>query len=779
MNQKYYAHIYKPRCNKSPLKLFSFTITYLILIILVNIYTIYTEAQEKISANQKSTNEEASLYSETLLGDEQTPFFLFGREILSSNDISTCSTQQDIDETLQNITEKATEQILDNIQRTLRPIQQSSTEQPHLLGFPLTALNEPLMLGGIVTGFSYSHSFPEESIYNRMFSQHNLRNLSIDTQVRLINSNEGCSLSFMPCGRDSHCITDTQGQIQPLIRIPILGISQKHQAAIIDPSEFGKQLKAMVLRTQGNPSSSLIPYLFNIQKSQSLIVDFSQSTLIFDIIKTLAFYPQNLFNFRYHFVPPPQVTSRWFIKFGLDVENNFVSRPQTEGIQYKTTRLLLYDDVFIYRQNISPDSPVHFYVKNFPDEYKETARQAFQYWNSMHISLKGYPAFSYTFIQGDYDGQKEIILGDIRYNVMEWNQNIFPSATGLTAQYADQKTGEILSTSILIRGSHIVDEVSRWFRYSEMIRANETVIDNTLTDNLISQNPFYIISRIHISTFPPHLQVHLLAPQGETVENYIFDLLKRSNAHEIGHALGFHHNFKANIFEDSDTFYSVTDYLRIGNYTNLHYTTNNYDSMALAYSYSGILPEYTDRSCSENEAINLYFSDWNEQKNKSPECSSVDATSFPLEYATNKLKDILNLLIKRKDEQSFPYLIWNQNVESFFDVFTYSIASYHFSADTQYDQLQSVLIDGRKPNSPQEVKELVIEYLTPILCDSRLSHILSDQNIPNNTFSGYLYSNATKFIERFHYNIFNFTDINTITCPNSDLTFRRDNWPSG
>ena len=740
---------------------------------------------DDIESLSSTTGEETPSYSEFFLGDNETPLFLLGRESLSPSDRRKCFITQDIDDMIENIIENRAE--LDDVISEVPKPQQISTDaaQLPLLGFPLTALNKPLMLGGSVTGFSYPDLLSERT-YHKMFSQYRLRYLSVELQAKLTKpENTGeCFLDFIQCGRDGHCFVNDRGQVLVYIKVPVLGISQRYQAVIIDLDLLADQLRDEIIQLQQYPLSSLLPSLFNIQASQLSVVDFSQSTFIFDINKTLEFYTYNQNSFEnqnpFEGAPqPPQVTSRWFIKFGLEEnKSDFVAMPPTEGVEYLTTNSPLYSDVFIYHQNISPESPTHVYVKNFPDEHKEVVRQSFQYWNSIHLSLVGYPAFSYQFIEGDHDGQKEIITGDIRYNVLEWNEDRFPRQEGLTFHQVDQKTGEILSTNTLIRGFHTVDEYSKWFRYSEMIRANETVVDEDFSSNFNPQNnPFGIISQVSIEGFSPHLQVNLLAPEGEDVESYIFNVLKYAVTHEIGHRLGFEHNSEASSRVKDNISYSVMDTLGLGDDYNFRYdaTSGNYDEMTMGYSYLGRLPERIDTSCRWDEIVNLRDGPTEEQKSKSPECLAGDATNFPIGNYTNKLKGVLDLLITRKDDQSFPYLIWDQSIGSYVYRWVSSIAFYYFTADTHYDQLRTVLIDGHKPQNPQEVKDLVMEHLNPILCEPRLSDIIYNNRTPFNVFDRYLRSNAIQFARGFVRSVFLWTDIDTISCPNSQLVFRRQN----
>ena len=728
-------------------------------------------------------NEETSLYSETFLGDSKTPLFLLGRDILSTSDVLGCSTEQDIDRMIQNAIENRSEQAFEPLRsNALGSTQQQPSAQSDLLGFPLTALNKPLILGGSVTHFSYS-DFESENAYSRTLSQYRLRNMSIELQPKItISEAEGCFLDFMACGRDGHCITDFFDRPSVYMKIPVLGISKKHQAVLIEPTELNLQLKDKVFALRRYSLSSFLPIQFDINTSQLAFVDFSESTLIFDMIKTLGFSSEF---FNATMPAPPQMTSRWFIKFGLEEESDFVSRPPTEGVEYLTTTSPLYNDTFIARRNISPDSPEHFYVKNFPDEYKELAQQSFEYWNSIYLDLAGYLAFSYQFIQGDYDGQREIITGDIRYNVIEWSNDRLPN-TGSVHQI-DHKTGEILSTNIIMRGFHIADEYSRWFRYSEMVRANEPVTDSIpFMNNFPFRNsPSNLVSMALIGSADaidssdlvrPHLQVNLLAPEGETAESYIFNALKYATTHEIGHSFGLEHNPQASIFIKNNIPYSMMDVLSPGDNYNFHYETtpNNYDKMALGYGYFGILPDRVDTSCPLNEVLDIRSGPTEAQKGKSPECFLGDATSSPIKNYADKLENILNLLLTKKDDQSLPYLIWSQPIAVLIHSLVSSIASYHFSADTHYDQLQTVSIEGRKPNSPQEVKDLVMDHLTPILCESRLSDIMHSQ--PENTSSHRaLYNNASNFSRTFVHAVFLWTDVNRISCPDNRLIFRRRN----
>ena len=721
----------------------------ILLIYYINILTNYAYPGQE----QQPTQNEGS-YTEVLLGDEQTPFILLGREILSSNDILECSTNHN--EVLQRVVENNLRQVSDIAMTNSDRLDQKSTERSFhdlLLAFPFTALNKPFLIGALVTKFSDQDNAHYQTKYHRdIFKDHQLALLNAKgVQAHLASSNNsGCSLNFVLCDNGGDC-KDENGQLIFYVQIPVLGISQKHQAVIIDPVFLGNYLndKIAMFRPNTSPESNQQEEesLISTKDHRSFVVDFSHSTLVFDVISTLNWEG-----------PPPfaEMTSRWFIKFGLD-QSDFISRPPTQGVEYLIVYSLLQNGPLIVTRDISKDNPVKYYVKNVPNEFQESVREGFEYWNSISIALMGYPLFSYTFIQGDYDGQQEIIAGDIRYNVLEWNfQNKYPY-NGLSLSLFDNNTAQILSTNILLQGPRLMEKYSKWFEYSKTIRAGEVIRDTLPTDALENDN---LISSIQLPGFPPHLQVVTLAPQTETLESYMQGFITALTAHELGHSLGLAHHPKGNIFAQGEyASHSAMDELSF--HTNHKPFSRDYDEMQLAYGYLGRLPHNTDMSC-ENGIYNFL-----DGRDQSPECSRDDETIFPLENFAIRLKEVFDLLMTRKDDQSFPYLIWNGHVHEYFLKLIAGILAYYSSADTYYDNLQTVFIDGQKPQSPQEVKDLVMSYIHPIACDSTLNSLFREYIIRNpndSVFNEALQFNSFNFLNSLQNEIFSRTDIRTISC---------------
>ena len=710
--------------------------------ICITCMTSYALAQNtKVEVQNEETPDS---YIESFLGDQQTPLVLLKKEILSSEDVLSCSDIQNTN--LQDMMRQALKQPTENAMLH-QQISVKPTEDL-LLGIPLTALDKFLNIIGIVTDFpDQKQPVYQTPIYQNIFRKYHLANIVQRVQAELINSNDGnCFLGLAICLYQDNCITDNEGQPIYYTQFPILGISQKH--VIIDPASMASPLKDKITDMRSRYNEAMP----EIKNPRSSIVGFSQSTLAFDIISTLD--TPNL-------SPLPKMTTRWFIKFGLDrSEENFVTRSPTEGVEYLTIHSFLHNTRLIRLRNISKDNPAHFYIKNVPEQYQEPFQQAFDYWNAIFISLMGYPAFTYQFIQGDYHNGEEILLGDIRYNVLEWDLTYRHVYNGYSFNSFDLNTGEIWSNSIQIQGPRLIEEFSRWFRYSQIIRSNEVIREPPLTA------PFYestygLVYQVFIDGFPPHQQPLMLAPENETFDSYMPEFLRSIAAHEIGHALGLDHEYRSNTSaQNGYVGHSEMDYL--SPYSANQPISGTYDKKAIAYGYLGRLPDKTGISCSDSDLIGYYFND----NNKSPECSQTDDTNFPLENFAVRLGQTRDLLISRKDDQSFPYLIWNQLVANYVSDLIFGLISYYFSAETHYDQLQTVLIEGRKPENPQEVKDLVMKHLESVICDPGLQNTLRANGLDlSDPFDNTLHQNVLNFLRVIYQIVFKTTDLTTVGCP--------------
>ena len=364
---------------------------------------------QPIVYSQGQTKQSSSDYVEIFLGNEKTPLFALGQEVLSSDDVHACS--------LTNINQMNIFQ-----PSVFHQTENQSTAQPRqklknlLLGFPLKALNKLMAMGAFLTDFSDNNNLHFQTpFFRNIIGRYRLSTFpAVEIRPKVIASNDGgCLLTFISCPERLRCSQNS------IFQASVLGISAKHNALIIDPNEFGIHLKDDIHSIKiFSPSNLSLKMRLNLKDHRTYLIDFDESILIFDVIATSRWQGPD---------PRPKVTTRWFLKFDLvESEENFQSRPPTEGIgylsnisRYQQERSII--PMRILRQRIFKDGkikPIRYYVKNFPSRFQEGVRRGFEYWRSLFISLLGHPVLSYYFIQGDFDGQQEIIAGDIRFNVI-------------------------------------------------------------------------------------------------------------------------------------------------------------------------------------------------------------------------------------------------------------------------------------------------------------------------------------------------------------------------
>ncbi len=681
----------------------------------------------------------------TLLGDQQMPFMLFSREILStSQDILECVPQDD----LQPVFKDAQENRQFTLDEVLsRPSATVQTELPSfssrrssniesennlLLGFPLVALNQSLAIGGTIIDFSDSgNEFYQHRSYQSMFSAYKHAILGVkEVQIKLVGlQNGGCSLRFAICFhpglRERGCIENI-GNFTP-VQIPVLGISPRHQSVIVDLNTLGKSLNSRKhissfkphepIRFTGYNQNHLSLGFPNLPNPKTSIVDFSDSTLIFDVSSQMHWRSE----------PFPQMKVRWFMKFNiLNEEETFIKRPPVNGLIYNMTQeglIQLYEDIFILEPSVlhwrivknNQINTKHFYIKKMPPQYHEPVAQAFEYWNSLFVSqankfdpalasmLEATPLLSYTFIPDDYDGEQEIVTSDIRFNVLEWIPTTdFYAHTGIASKFFNEYTGEIWSSTILLKAQSMIESLKMWFQIGQTIR----------NGNMDKNTPF-------ISRMPP---------ANISFDQFAFNILKFITAHEIGHALGFEHNYRGSVFAQNNYGNSVMDSTHSVIYSKSNYeqiSSSVYDEMLVAYSYFGASPHRTDIFCLASNIVRIptqsHHVELIERNPPHPECNAMDVGRNPLEYFFLTLYEEIDLLTTLRPVDSRPYKKWNRPAASAIENHIFGILAYYVSADRYYDQLESVLINGRKPQSPQELKDFVLNnYIKPLLCHPKI-----------------------------------------------------------
>ena len=184
-----------------------------------------------------------------------------------------------------------------------------------------------------------------------------------------------------------------------------------------------------------------------------------------------------------------------------------------------------------------PKEPIIFYIeKTVPHRYRPYVRQGILEWNKAFEKIGFADAIEARIQQDHEDWDPE----DARYNTIRW---MVGAGFAIGPSRVNPLTGQILDADILIGES--------WIRYWQ--REYTTFFDEVAHER---DHPMDHSSRFHcqmasglarqMGFMASVLQARGLTDEdGELPEEFIGEALKTLTMHEVGHTLGFRHNFKA------------------------------------------------------------------------------------------------------------------------------------------------------------------------------------------------------------------------------------------
>jgi Met-zincin/Domain of unknown function (DUF5117)/Domain of unknown function (DUF5118) len=198
---------------------------------------------------------------------------------------------------------------------------------------------------------------------------------------------------------------------------------------------------------------------------------------------------------------------------------------------------------YILRWNLQPSDPtkpispakkpVVFYLSNtIPDEYRATIRAALLQWNKAFVKV----GISDAIEVQDQPNDPSWDPDDIRYNVVRWVTEAYPSF-GAEAQWVyDPRTGELFHSGILIDAVVAYNSTPTWEYFITPTR--------TSSGRLTLPQFGYGAEAAAEGTFG-NIALNLMGrDQGAGDQwQYRTDLLTSVVLHESGHDMGFQHNF--------------------------------------------------------------------------------------------------------------------------------------------------------------------------------------------------------------------------------------------
>jgi hypothetical protein len=196
--------------------------------------------------------------------------------------------------------------------------------------------------------------------------------------------------------------------------------------------------------------------------------------------------------------------------------------------------------------------------------------------------------------------------------------------------------------------------------------------------------------------------------------------------HELGHNLGLRHNFKGNLgavagaHEAGEVSRSIMEYLG-RSFRHLN-RIGEYDLMAVAYGYTGVLPKNTHWFCTDEEVADL------EDPAKSAECSRDDATLDPFSYYQSRIDRALDLLVARGRPSAPDWSV--RELSGQVRSALVGLGTYAVSASSTAKDWTNFFDVPHRPTSAEEVKSYVLTSLKSALCDPRLAQEEASKESP-------------------------------------------------
>ena len=344
-----------------------------------------------------------------------------------------------------------------------------------------------------------------------------------------------------------------------------------------------------------------------------------------------------------------------------------------------------------------PVKPITFWIdRNVPLQYRDTVKEAILEWNKAFDRI----GFRNAIVVQQQPDDATVDTLDTGYASVRWMTNADASFLAIGPSHIDPRTGEILDADVAIEST--TSRASRAERVqvlgSRALDGGAPALPGTSMLPEFAAAPWREMygDKVPLHLFCTHglvgaeqltYMLDVIDARGETspgdpnTQRYVLAHIKDTVMHEIGHALGLRHNFRASrVYTEAQladpaftaehgTAGSVMDYTpvnlaRPGQQGGAPFQTTlgPYDYWAIEYAYkpmpAGTTPEQEEvelqRVASRSAEPDLaYGTDEDSWVGLDPETLQWDLGSDPVAYAAKRL-EIARDLFKRQETRILP-----------------------------------------------------------------------------------------------------------------------------
>jgi Met-zincin/Domain of unknown function (DUF5117) len=321
-----------------------------------------------------------------------------------------------------------------------------------------------------------------------------------------------------------------------------------------------------------------------------------------------------------------------------------------------------------------PVKPITFWIdRNVPLKYRASVSSAILEWNKAFERI----GFIDAIVVKQQADDADFDTLDIGYASVRWMMSASPSFGAIGPRHVDPRSGEILDADIGFE--------SLSSRSHRNLRA-QTLSGTPAFDAVLGQPQARGQDHCHYGDLAAEqlsYALDLLAARGDLdpdspqAEGFVQDYVKDTIMHEVGHALGLRHNFRASrVYTEAQL--SDPEFTRVNGTTGsvMEYNAINlpapgqpavtpfqtqlgpYDYWAIEYAYKPIAPadeeaELRRIAARSNEPLLAFGSDEDAAFGIDPETIQLDLGADPIAYAAKRLA-IARDLFKRQELRELP-----------------------------------------------------------------------------------------------------------------------------